>query len=343
MHWLLFLGSVLTAFGPSVIVAALWLYKNPALGIIALSGAFISLAPVIVAGVFYLIVAAAYGDSSPDVFNGSAVNAALRGRGLIAFFTFLSQEIGRIFMCKVILFADSFFRKNAQVLYASRFRTLPLGLAAGFGYGFMLTMLNTGNLFLATFKVVDISTPVTLYSDDACPQLPVIFWQALVALCSQACHTAWTGLMMLAVAGLLHYRKVQAEARQGKNMSQSDTSSDAGAAVPATDDVKGKKFKKAKKKPETHVTTVMPQRTSVKRPEALVMIAFVVVTHAIFSLVALVNNGARVGTATVTRRGCTASLPIQMVVTVVSGIACVFAAKREVVKRGTTVPMEPVN
>ena len=343
MHWLLFLGSVLTSFGPVAVIAIMWLFKNPALGIIALSGAFLSLAPVIVAGIIYLIIAAAHGDSSPDIFNGTAFNAALKGRGWIAFFTFATQEIGRFFMCKGILAADTFFRENAQVLYASRFRTLPLGLAAGFGYGFMLTMLNTGNLFLATFKVVDINTPVTLFSDDACPGLPVIFWQALVALFSQCCQTAWTGLMMLAVAGLIAHKKAQRESRAMYEITQDEGPAET-AAVPASDgDRKEKKFKTPKKKRDAPVTTVMPQRTSIKLAEAYMMIAFVVMMHAIFSLVALVNSGATANNASVPGRGCATSLPIQAFLTVASGCACVYAAKRDVVKRGTVAPMETVN
>ena len=217
MKILSYLGAVLTAFGPTCVILMAWIARRPILAVIVLGSAFFCLIPQVLIGIVYVIARAVVkskmnlGDGEDDTPLGrlkiaDALNNDIGATVSILLFTWLFQNIARLALCKMLLMADQYFRRHGQLVHHAFTRSLPMGLAAGIGFGGVYAASTGLALFLGIDESIDPfgnNDAVTYYS-DSCPSMPFHFWQALFLLAAQIAQTCWTGLMMVGLAAFLY-------------------------------------------------------------------------------------------------------------------------------------------
>lgn len=217
MKTLSYLGAVLTAFGPTCLLLAVWIGRRPILAVITLGAAFWCLIPQVFIGIVYVIARAVVksdmslddGEDDTPIGRLKIADTLMKNTGAavsILLFTWIFQNIARVGLCKILLLADQYFRRHGQLVHHAFTRSLPMGLAAGFGFGGVYAGSTGLALFLGIDESIDpISNNdgITYYS-ESCSSLPFHFWQALFLLAAQITQTCWTGLFMVGLTAFTY-------------------------------------------------------------------------------------------------------------------------------------------
>uniref|UniRef100_A0A7S1QHD0 Uncharacterized protein n=1 Tax=Neobodo designis TaxID=312471 RepID=A0A7S1QHD0_NEODS len=308
----LFWGSVLQAYGPLVVMMFAVLAFHPTLAVLAMASAFVSLVPIQMTSFVYMLVIASHGGASVSAFDSNAANAADSGRGWIVVCGVIFQELTRLALAYGVVRAEWFFRTHHQVLFASRFRLLPVGAACGFGMAATLSLLQFGALLQAIEALGDpgvsvVNDQAVLWERGTCPQLPFVFFQALSWCFMSVCHVSWSAVMTTSVAALV----------------------DNGTLGPSTAPVENTS------PIPPRFRAPIPRPTTLRPTDGRIAIFMVIVLHFIASTVSLVNSDAfDITTAeAVAGRGCITTLPVQATVMIASIALAWAAARLDVCKR----------
>jgi hypothetical protein len=299
-------GSLIQAFAP-LAIAVLAVGFHPALSMLAIAAAMMTLIPVQFTSFIYLSVVATHSDGDVASFNSSAVAAANQGRGWIVAMGVVFQELTRVALAYAVVRAEWYFRRHHQVLFSSRFRMVPVGAALGVGMACTLSLLTYAALLEATVTIESVSVSTadgtsTLWDFDACPQLPYLYFQSLAWFFSTISQVAWSVVVTVAIAAIVGSREVLPMLA---------------SPIPA------------------NRQAPIPRPSSLRRNDGIAGLAIVFGLHFLSSMVSLVNSGAYDWDAlsNVASRGCLVSLPVQGLCTFVSLLVALAVMRMEVVKR----------
>ena len=303
-----FYGSMLIAWSPLAVMIVAVLAFHPTLAMITMASAFVALLPVQFTSFVYL-TAIAVGDPDADVasFSSDVVRHADAGRWAMVLLGVAFQELTRALLCYALVRAEWYFRGHHQVLFASRFRLLPVGAAVGVGMALTLSVLPMGAVLASSIALDDAAVfsrdgEATMYNMDACPQLPYLAFMALSWCFMTVAQVAWSVVTIASVAALI-----------GRIDEPEVTTS----PIP-----------RLARRPIPLPTTLL--MTS----DGVCGLAYVVALHALASGISLVNTDAfDWASAEPNARGCIVSLPTQAVVMLLSCLSCVGLTKIEAVKR----------
>jgi hypothetical protein len=311
-----FWGSVLQAYSPLAVMMLAVLAFHPALAVLAMASAFVTLVPIQLTSFTYmLVIHGADNGASPDSFDANAARAADTGKGWIVVTGVLYQELTRLLLAYGVVKAEWFFRTHHQVLFASRFRILPVGAACGFGMAATLSLLQYGALLQAAETLGDpgmgvINSDAVFWDRSICPQMPFVYFQALSWCFMSVSHVAWSALVTVGVASLV----------EGGALGPSTAADDATSPIPV------------------HARAPIPRPTTLRPTDGKIALALALVLHMVGSCVTLVasdafdDNTAEV----VPGRGCVVTLPIQAIVMAISVLLACAAAKLDACKRVNT-------
>lgn len=331
LQWTVVVGSILQAYGASAIAIVCWLAWRPALGVLATAAGFVALLPVQFTSFVYLIAVA--DTRSPSQFSREAADAADSASGAIVVLGAVFQELFRAIFCYAIVCAEWYFRERGQVLYATRYRILPCGLAAGVGYGATLSLLSYGALLQAAVENFGVGKAgLAFLNIDACPQLPFLYFQGLAWFFAIVAQAAWTGLMTVGMAAIVEPTTGTVMNPSSGRSPASPTPQRSRRATPTS----GRRTPGSQStSPPPTPPVPIPRPTSLRKGEGFGLVGAVVVTHLVFSCVSLVNSGAfnRDTFESVAGRGCATSLPIQGVLAALSVAVVGLVAKLDVIKR----------
>lgn len=348
MRWTLYAGSVLQAFGPAAAVAILWLYPRPALGVTATAGAFAALLAQVFLGFVYLAVAAGSGDGGAATFDAAADAASHRGVGVTVFAGVVIQCVFRMLLARGLLRADALFRTHSQVVYSSRFRLLPLGMALGFGFGLMAAALQAGTLLMGAFDVAGTDTHATYVDMRRCPQLPFLYWQAWNAFFSHALQTLWGGLTLVGLAAWSGILASAADtgggvaARSAVNSAEGGDGDSAAPMRPLATPTKPPPGEASPLRAHPHSATrgasdgvFVPRVTSLRPRDGVGLVLVACIGHLVFAGVSLANTGAfdYAGLEPVPGRGCATSLAVHSVLLVATAACALTVARVDVVEK----------
>eukprot|EP00760_Papus_ankaliazontas_P036143 PhM_4_TR8221/c0_g1_i1/m.5852 len=176
-------GVLFQAFGPAVVVAVLCLRKSPQLSLIAVAGCFLYVLSLLLSSVWYYVV---------PPMNSSGPWNSVWG---VCF-----HMVARVGFFLLYIKVERGFTSQGEVLYASDFNALPVGLAVGYGYGLAQVCLSFGMLVNNAFNV---SKPyATMYDLERCDSLSFLFWQSYTGMFMTLLHPMWMGVMYVALTGI---------------------------------------------------------------------------------------------------------------------------------------------
>ena len=351
MHWGLYVGSVLQAFGPTAVVAALWLYPRPALAVTATAGAFAALLSQILIGCVFLAAAAAAGDGDAATFDAAADRAGGDAVGAVVVGGVLVQSLFRLLLCRGLVKADGVFRLHGQVAHATRFRLVPLGLAAGLGFGALTAALQTGTLLMGAVAVVGTDTAFTYYDAARCPQMAFLYWQAWQAFLGQLLQPMWFALTLVGLAAVVGNGDaggIGAQPTPGRRRANTggDDGGDGASSMRSLTPLQrpGDTEPSESSPLRLNVSTAVSRRastdgvfiarpTSLQRRDGFVCLAAAVVSQAVYALISLTNRGAfdAARLDSVAGRGCATSLAVQAATAAVTAAMLLIVARQDVV------------
>jgi hypothetical protein len=290
-------AAVILFAGPAAgILLASPLRAEPVLQVLAFAGALFGLLPVFAPGLIAVGLTGGNAEITP-----SQAGTLLDYRALLVAFDTVLRDVLRFALVALIMRAEAFFRANRQVLYQSPLRMLPVGAACGFGLGLFrgLCVIASSASIVMTVEAVtsnagfvrNAPTNVGAFVDiDSCGAMPLLVQQSAAHVAGFLGDIFWTTLFVpFAAAWVMP---------------------DGGAQGPGRPD------------PRWYA----PTAASAGLQWALLALA--VATHLAFGLVSLGNTGAFDWSrlAFVDGRGCGATLPVQAVVVLVAGAACLYCA-----------------
>jgi hypothetical protein len=200
-------ASVIQAFAP--ILAGLLTYgahREPVFQVVAIVSTVAGLLPCLIPGIVLTAMEGTAGFSFASWERGEDIAAPL----LVVFV--VVSALTRFGMCYAVLYVDTICRAHKQVLMASRFRLLPLGVAVGLGIGVARNVVvfataagaSAQLLFLSSEGPVRNAPPATgLWVDArACSYVPHLYLRALQALLSISGELAWSATTIVGMAAL---------------------------------------------------------------------------------------------------------------------------------------------
>ena len=334
MGWsLTFWASIIQGYGPPTAVLLLCLRGAPELQMLALFCSLIGVVTIFPSSFVYL----GAGDRHPAFW--------------FVLVTVLSREVARALVCLLVVKMENVFRAHQQVIHSSRFRLIPTGIAIGFGFGVTQVILKFGTTAEAYNRIQ--RHGAEYYNLDACPQLPFLYFQALQSNLNVWFEMVASSIMLPCVAAIVNrssrrfvlptidgqrdgspgdsYRANESSSLSAHSMQHADNGSlDAsGEVATATSGEKGKQ------KPAIALRDAAKPSTSLKRQDGVIGMILVVVFHLLFGGLSLLNEGS-VDTSTSAHRasrGCTLSLPLQLLVLLVFSVVGLVVAKLEVIPK----------
>ena len=321
-------SAVILYAGPAVsIFLGSPLLTESMLQLLVFGGALFGLFSLLIPG----LIALGLADGSSEV-TSSHMQTLFENRALLVVFDCIFHDLMRLCLVYFIVRGERFFRRNGQVMYHSNIRLLPLGAAAGFGFGFLRGMCVVASSASVTMNVETTTSNAGFVRNspsslgvyvnlDSCSAMPLLVQQSASHLFGFWGDLLWTMMFVPFVAGIVLKE-------DNTSMVATTTPSAAAAATASSTNNNNKENENNNnsKRKEKENDPRWYEPTTTTTLQQLLFFFIALVTHWIFGLISLVNTEAIDFTSSLVNkeRGCTVALSVQAVMIVIAGIAAAY-------------------